>query len=68
MIGHARERDGLYYLKAPSQSNMTKGKSSHSFVSEVFSFNKKKFGFIIADLDIHHLGLLKFCFLIYLKV
>ncbi|RVW66512.1 Retrovirus-related Pol polyprotein from transposon RE1 [Vitis vinifera] len=34
MIGHARERDGLYYLKAPSQSNITKGKSSHSFVSE----------------------------------
>ncbi|RVW23388.1 Retrovirus-related Pol polyprotein from transposon TNT 1-94 [Vitis vinifera] len=34
MIGHARERDGLYYLKAPSQSNITKDKSSHSFVSE----------------------------------
>ena len=42
MIRHARERDGLYYLKAPSQSNITKGKSSHSFVSEVFSFNKEK--------------------------
>ena len=42
MIGHARERDGLYYLKTPSQSNITKGKSSHSFVSEVVSFNKEK--------------------------
>ena len=42
MIGHAREWDGLYYLKAPSQLNITKGKSSHSFVSEVFSFNKEK--------------------------
>nr|CAN75638.1 hypothetical protein VITISV_043620 [Vitis vinifera] len=45
MIGHAREWDRLYYLKAPSQSNITKGKSSHSFVSEVFSFNKEKVWF-----------------------
>ena len=42
MIGHARDRDGLYYLEAPSQYNITKSKSSHSFVSEVFSFNKEK--------------------------
>jgi hypothetical protein len=33
MIGHAREWDGLYYLEALSQSSITKGKLSHSFVS-----------------------------------
>ena len=34
MIGRARERHGLYYLETPSQLNMTKGKLSHSFISE----------------------------------
>jgi hypothetical protein len=43
MIGHARERDGLYYLEAPSQSSITKGKLPHFFfVSEHFSSNKEK--------------------------
>jgi hypothetical protein len=42
MIGHAREWDGLYYLEAPSQSSITKGKLSHSFVFAHFSSNKEK--------------------------
>jgi transposase InsO family protein len=42
MIGHARERDGLYYLETPSQSSITKGKLSYSFVFEHFSSNKEK--------------------------
>jgi hypothetical protein len=42
MIGHARERDGLYYLETPSQTSITKGKLSYSFVSEHFSSNKEK--------------------------
>ena len=41
-IGHTRERDGLYYLETPSQSNTTKGITSHSPVSESFSSNKEK--------------------------
>ena len=68
MIGHARERDGLYYLETLSQSSITKGKLSYSFVSGIFHLIKRKFGFTIADLDIHHLESLKFCFLLYLKV
>ena len=34
----------------------------------IFRPIKRKFGFTIADLDIHHLESLKFCFLLYLKV
>ena len=33
-----------------------------------FHLIKRKFVFTIADLDIHRLGLLKFCFLLYLRV
>ena len=42
MIGHAKERDGLYYLETLSNSNITKSKLSHSFISEFFSSNKEK--------------------------
>ena len=41
MIGRAREWDGLYYLEAPSQLTMTKGRLPHSFISEFVSSNKK---------------------------
>uniref|UniRef100_A0A2P2MWT7 Retrovirus-related Pol polyprotein from transposon TNT 1-94 n=1 Tax=Rhizophora mucronata TaxID=61149 RepID=A0A2P2MWT7_RHIMU len=42
MIGHAKERYGLYYLEASSQLNITKGRLSHSFMSENLSSNKEK--------------------------
>lgn len=41
MIGHARERDGLYYLEASSQSNITNRKLP-SFVLELYSSNEEK--------------------------
>ena len=42
MIGRGRELDGLYYLEAPSQLNMTKCRLPHSFISEFVSSNKRK--------------------------
>ena len=52
------------------QVNQALPKANHLILlsQKFFHSIKKKFGFIIADLDIRHLGLLKSCFLLYLKV
>lgn len=60
MIGHARERDGIYYLQVPS-SQTSRRANYHIHPME------REFGFTITDLDTQHLTLLKFCFLLYFK-
>ena len=42
MIGRAIERNGLYYLEALGQLNMTKSKLPSSFISEFALSNKEK--------------------------
>ena len=41
-IGHARERDGLYYLEEPTRSNVFKSRFPNSLMSESTLSNKEK--------------------------
>ena len=67
MIGHAKEQDGLYYLKTPSNPSVNQNKSPLSFFLGTLYPIKKRSHLIIIDLDIHHSGLLKFYFLLYVR-
>ena len=66
MIGHAREKDGLHYLEAPSNPNRTENNLPRSFISEIVS-NKAKIWLHHRRLGHPSFNVLKILFLLLFK-
>lgn len=62
MIGHAKKKDGLYYLEAPGNPSVSKKKIPLSFRFEHFITNKDKIRFYHLRLGEFSFGVLKVMF------
>ncbi|KAJ9693153.1 hypothetical protein PVL29_012055 [Vitis rotundifolia] len=68
MIGHAKEKNGLYYLDTSSGNVGNGNQLPLSFLFESSSSNKGQIGFITFDLATLHLMYLRSCSLCFLRI